>query len=271
MSPRQPINWFLLNTIYFFDAISIQARQFTFYTYIWIHHFNMYMCKYVLSVCDDYVSISNEQTNKRNELKKNWNATAILRIIWNVGMPSKEHAHTHNQIHRLSYTHLLGFFVFIKINRDICNCCEWQTINHLLPRSLHATRALTRSLASPTWSQLVRFILLVWLGWLPGLYMNICCTYFICSLCMDYSNQIKSNRNDCKSTPYYILELRTFPFWLLLRLLLLLFPCFSLSHLGCWCFFCVLCRNNNTINGKKQNMVEHLNKTTTTTKRKNEW
>lgn len=127
--------------------------------------------------------------------------------------------------------------------------------------------ARAHSLASPTWSQLVRFILLVWLGWLPGLYMNICCTYFICSLCMDYSNQIKSNRNDCKSTPYYILELRTFPFWLLLRLLLLLFPCFSLSHLGCWCFFCVSCRNNNTINGKKQNMVEHLNKTTTKRKK----
>lgn len=154
------------------DAISIQARQFT--TSIWIHHTNV-----CLSVLIMFLYQVNKQTNVRIDLKKNWKVTTILRITWNVGMPSKEHAHTHSYNDWLPYTHLLGFSFFIKINRDICNCCEWQTINHLLPRSLHATRSrsfadlLVCLVAAPTWSELVRFILLVWLaplaGWLPGL------------------------------------------------------------------------------------------------------
>lgn len=78
------------------------------------------------------------------------------------------------------------------------------------------------------------------------------CVFIVCSLCMDYSNQIKSNqnRNDCKSTQvYYILELRTFPF-LISTSSSSLSP-FSIVCLGYFCF-CVSCVATTQQYGKQE-------------------
>lgn len=247
MSPRQPINWFLLNTIYFFDAISIQARQYT--TSIWIHHSNMCECVCYVCLCwlCFYIKWTNKQTyeliwrrRRRTEKRQRYGKSHEMLACHRKSM----HTHSNWLTDCHTLTHLLGFLLCIKINRDICNCCEWQTINHLLPRSLHATRSRARTHSFTfAWSPLQHglnlfdLFCLVWLGWLvdclTGLYNYMLCVYCLFVMYgLFKSNQIKIEIIVKVHTSIIYWSCARFPFWLLRLLLLLLFARFPLSIWG---------------------------------------
>lgn len=120
----------------------------------------------------------------------------------------------------------------------------------------------------------IYFACLTWLvGWLVDCLACTKTCHVYCLLVMYGLFKSNQNRNDCKSTQRYIVgvaHVSLFDYYAVVVVVVVFFfsPVFHclFGFLLVFRFvFVVVCRVATTQYGKKQNMVEHINKTTTST------